>query len=262
MNKSRMLVAWTAAAAVGVIGAGAALRLRERVDAHPPGDQQVRSALPAKVAEGPGDSGLARAPIERVESPPSPAPQAAGISPELWVEVQQIVSALTGDEGRQREVQKAFLQMVGRVRDIEKARVRYRIDAEKTVIEIPAFREEGRSIYADWRQACLAVLTPEEGTRLTRSPDFESGKLSPELDLLRAANLFTGSRHGRELEPDFFWDETTRIDAKRLVDGKVQIRVETSGRTAFSQFESQQEALNHLARGYGHLLGPIPQLFR
>jgi len=105
-------------------------------------------------------------------------------------------------------------------------------------------------------------LTPEEGARFTASPDFETGRLSPELDLLRVANVFSGSRHGKELEPDFFWDETTRIEAQALGDGKVQIRIGAAGRTTFSQFESQQEALNHLNRGFGHLLGPIPQLFR
>ena len=82
------------------------------------------------------------------------------------------------------------------------------------------------------------------------------------LDLLRVANLFSGSRHGKEMEPVFFWDEATRIEAQAFGDGKVQIRSRVGDRITFSQFESRQEALNHLNRGYGHLLGPIPQLFR
>jgi len=46
--------------------------------------------------------------------------------------------------------------MVGRVREIEKARVRFRVEGEKTVIEIPAFREEGRSVRSGGRRSWLS----------------------------------------------------------------------------------------------------------
>lgn len=262
MNKSNVTRVAIATIAVAIVVGGAALRRRSRVDSDPPGGGQERPVVVAQVPEGGGGPDLALIPVEPVRSESPQAQPGAEMSPELWREVQDMVAALTGDEGRRREFLKAFLKMVGRVRDIEKALVRYRVDAEKTVIEIPGFREEGRAIYAEWRKACLAVLTPEEEARFIATPEFETGRLSPELDLLRATNLFTGGRHGKQMEPDFFWDDTTRIDALRLPGGRVQIRVATPENTASSEFESQQAALNHVIRGYGHLLGPIPQLFR
>ncbi len=262
MNRTTRVGAAIAAAAVGVIAVAFMLRPQQTLAPVPAGSRDHRDLAPAsESAAAPGEDPV-RVQHETVRSAPLAGPQGAGMSPERWGEVQEILAAVTGEETRRRDVLEAFLQMVGRVRDIEKARVRYRVEPEKTVIEIPAFREEGRAIHAEWLKASLAALTPEEGARFTRSPEFDSGRLSPELDLLRAANLFSGSRYGKGMEPDLLWDETTRVDAQRIVGGKVQVRVGTPERTGFSEFENQQEALNHLNREFGHLLGPVPQLFR
>jgi hypothetical protein len=263
MNNAKAIGAAILGVAVITMGSGLALRLHR--SAAPVPTEHARGPVSPPVPNAIADEKLAQGPGDT--SPPRPASppdrdQFDGTSLPFWQDAQSILMGLVGDERRRRECLRTFVDMVGRVREIEKARVRYLVEGEKTVIEIPAFREEGRSIRSEWRTQVLPLLTSEEGSRFTAFPEFETGRLSPELDLLRVANLFSGSRHGKEMEPEFFWDDTTRIEAQALGNGKVQIRTGTTNRTTFSQFENQQEALNHLNRAYGHLLGPIPQLFR
>jgi hypothetical protein len=234
-------------AALGVAIIVSAFALRSR----PPLDPPARRAPAEPVPSAP-------LPI----SPPAPEPPARSEGGDPGREARGIAEALVGDEARRRRFLDAFVDMTRRLREIEKARVRCVTERGRTVIEVPAFREEGRAIHAEWLRSCLAILSPEEGARFTLSPDFESGRVSPELDLLRAANVFFGSRHGKDLTPDLSWEQTRRIDAQRLDDGTVQIRLGSPEHSAFVQFPSQQEALNYLTREYGHLLGPVPQLFR
>src|SRR5579862_1112033 len=247
MNKAGVFRAVIASVAVTSMGAGLVLRLQRDIPSDPPRGTRTPVSPPAPKAslhEGP-----ARSPRETSPSQPTALPLGQAGSPDrsqvdetslpFWRDAQAILEDLVGDERRRRECLNAFVEMVGRVREIENARVRYLVEGEKTVIEIPAFREEGRAIRSEWRKQCLALLTSEEVARFTTSPDFETGRLSPELDLLRVANLFSGSRHGKEMEPDFFWDDTTRIEVQALGDGNVQVRTGAADRITFSQFESQ-----------------------
>ena len=263
MNRTSAFGASVAVAAIVMIGAGWALRSRTWTL---PGDRAARSA---DTEKGPEDR-APRGPAPSSPQPSEPQRRGEGGEPTLgapgaglaWREAQGIIEALIGDDLRRRQFLGAFMDMTNRLREIEKARGRCVFEGNRTILEVPAFREEGKAIHADWLKTSLAILTPEEGARFTRNPEFESGRLSPELDLLRTANVFFGSRHGKDLEPDLSWEQTRRIDAQRLGDGTVQVRLGSPEHISFLQFQSQQEALNYLTREYGHLLGPVPQLFR
>jgi hypothetical protein len=259
MSKATALRVGIAAIAMALIGAAWTSRLRRgpSTDAREGRNAPATSAAPE----------LVRPPVEAAPAPKGADRSGLASPPDgtelpTWQDAQIIVEALISDEVRRRTFLKAFLQMAARIREIEKARVRVLIERDRTVIEVPAFRDEGRAILAEWSRKSLALLTPEEGARFGEDPPFETGQLSPRLDLLRTAGIFSGSRNGKDLEPEFVCDGTHQIEAQRFGNGKVQVRDAAAEHVSFSQFENQQEALNDITRRFGHLLGSNPQLFR